>query len=148
MRTWVTRRSPRPWRKPPRPSNDCWPVVGSGCGTCSAAGKTFFNFRAGVFRFRSFNLEKELIDMWTCAKNRKHLNAYMDGELPDRARSEVERHLARCPACLLQLDGLRGLASLLRNDEVPPVPVGPDNSRSGFPTEAERSRKNIRLGVA
>jgi anti-sigma factor RsiW len=62
--------------------------------------------------------------MWTCAKNRKHLNAYMDGELPDRARREVERHLTKCPACLLQLDGLRGLAPLLRNDEVPPVPVG------------------------
>jgi len=62
--------------------------------------------------------------MWSCAKNRKHLNAYMDGELPDRALREVERHLAVCPACLLELDGLRGLAPLLGNDEVPPVPAG------------------------
>jgi anti-sigma factor RsiW len=62
--------------------------------------------------------------MWSCAKNRKHLDAYMDGELPNRALYEVERHLAGCPACLLELDGLRELAPLLGNDEVPPVPAG------------------------
>lgn len=62
--------------------------------------------------------------MWSCAKNRIHLNAYLDGELPERTRREVERHLAGCPACLLEFDGLRGLAPLLRNDEVPPVPAG------------------------
>ena len=61
--------------------------------------------------------------MWSCAQNRKHLNAYLDGELPERTRREVERHLAGCQACLLEFDGLRGLAPLLRNDEVPPVPV-------------------------
>jgi anti-sigma factor RsiW len=62
--------------------------------------------------------------MWSCAKNRKHLNAYMDGELPDRALREVERHLEGCPACRFELDGLRGLAPLLENDEVPPAPAG------------------------
>ncbi len=62
--------------------------------------------------------------MWSCAKNRKYLNAYIDGELPERTRREVERHLAGCPACLLELDGLRGLAPLLEKDEVPPVPAG------------------------
>jgi anti-sigma factor RsiW len=53
-----------------------------------------------------------------------HLNAYLDGELPERTRREVECHLAGCPACLLEFEGLRGLAPLLGNDEVPPVPVG------------------------
>jgi len=62
--------------------------------------------------------------MWSCAKNRKYLNAYIDGELPERTRREVERHLAGCPACLLELDGLRGLAPLLKKDKVPPVPAG------------------------
>ncbi|MGI6656312.1 MAG: anti-sigma factor family protein [Desulfobulbus sp.] len=52
------------------------------------------------------------------------MNAYLDGELPERKRREVERHLAGCPACHLEFDGLRGLAPLLQNDEVPPVPVG------------------------
>jgi anti-sigma factor RsiW len=78
----------------------------------------------GFFHFRSFNADKELIDMWTCTKNRKHLNAYMDGELPDQALREVERHLAGCPACLLELNRLRELAPLLEKDEVPPVPAG------------------------
>jgi len=62
--------------------------------------------------------------MWSCAKNRKYLNAYLDGELPERTRREVECHLAGCPACLLEFEGLRGLAPLLGNDEVPPVPAG------------------------
>ncbi len=62
--------------------------------------------------------------MWSCAKSRKYLNAYLDAELPERTRREVERHLAECPACRLEFDGLRGLAPLLENDEVPPVPSG------------------------
>jgi anti-sigma factor RsiW len=62
--------------------------------------------------------------MRSCAKNRKYLNAYIDSELPERTRREVERHLAGCPACLLELDGLRGLAPFLEKDEVPPVPAG------------------------
>ncbi len=62
--------------------------------------------------------------MWSCAKNRKHLNAYLDGELAERTHRKVERHLARCSACLLEFDGLRGLEPLLGNDEVPPVPAG------------------------
>jgi anti-sigma factor RsiW len=62
--------------------------------------------------------------IWSCARNRKHLNAYLDGELPERARFKVERHLDRCPACLQELDGLRGLAPFLENNDVPPVPAG------------------------
>ncbi len=62
--------------------------------------------------------------MWTCAKNQKFLNAYLDGEVPERTRREVERHLARCPTCLFEFDELRKLAPLLENDEVPPVPAG------------------------
>lgn len=62
--------------------------------------------------------------MWSCAKNRKHMNAYMDGELPERTHREVERHLAGCPACLLELEGLRGLAAFLEKDEMPPVSAG------------------------
>ncbi len=61
--------------------------------------------------------------MWSCAKHQKHLNAYLDGELPERTRRKVERHLAHCSSCRLELDGLSGLAPLLGNDEVPPVPA-------------------------
>ncbi len=62
--------------------------------------------------------------MLSCTKNRKRLNAYMDGELPERKRREVERHLAHCSVCRFELDGLRELAPLLGHDEAPPVPAG------------------------
>ena len=62
--------------------------------------------------------------MWVCTKNRKHLNAYMDGELPERTRREVERHLSECSTCRFVYDDLRRLAPFLENDEVPPVPAG------------------------
>lgn len=62
--------------------------------------------------------------MWSCAQNRKYLSGYIDSELPERTHHEVELHLAECPACLLELDGLRGLAPFLAKDEVPPVPIG------------------------
>jgi anti-sigma factor RsiW len=62
--------------------------------------------------------------MWSCAGNRKRLNAYIDGELPERTRCEVELHLAECPACRRAFDELRCLAPLLGNDEVPPLPAG------------------------
>lgn len=62
--------------------------------------------------------------MGSCARNRNHLNAYLDGELPERSRCGLERHLAECPACRRELDALRGLAPFLANDEVPPAPAG------------------------
>jgi len=61
--------------------------------------------------------------MWSCAKNRKHLNAYIDGELPNNTCREVEHHLAQCPACRIEFDGLRGLEPLLKSVEVPSVPA-------------------------
>lgn len=62
--------------------------------------------------------------MGSCAGNRKRLNALIDGELPERSRCEVERHLLECSACRREFDELRGLAPLLEKDEVPPVPAG------------------------
>lgn len=62
--------------------------------------------------------------MRSCAGNRKRLSAYIDGELPKRARISVEVHLAECPACRLVFDELRGLAPLLQKYDAPPVPAG------------------------
>ncbi len=62
--------------------------------------------------------------MWSCAKYRKHLHAYIDDELSVRTRQKIDRHLAGCPACRRELNGLLELAPLLQRDEVPPVPVG------------------------
>lgn len=62
--------------------------------------------------------------MWSCSENRKRLNAYIDGELPERTHCAVEHHLAECPKCHREFVELRRLAPFLTNDEVPPVPAG------------------------
>lgn len=79
--------------------------------------------------------------MWSCAKNQKHLNAYVDGELPDRVRREVEHHLSGCSDCALELDSLRGLAPLLMNEDVPPLPAG--LSARILTEAAVRQRRNM-----
>ena len=54
----------------------------------------------------------------------EELSAYVDGELGERARRAVERHLATCEACSSLLQELRETKSLLR--ELPQV--GPRRS--------------------
>ena len=43
----------------------------------------------------------------------EHLSAYLDGELPPRARVRLERHAAECPECRGVLGGLRRMLGLL-----------------------------------
>lgn len=44
-------------------------------------------------------------------------SAYLDGELPSDERRAVEAHVAACPGCRAELDGLRRVASRLRSLE-------------------------------
>ena len=44
---------------------------------------------------------------------REHLVAYVDGELPDGLRREVEEHLAGCPSCAQELAELEATRALL-----------------------------------
>jgi anti-sigma factor RsiW len=62
--------------------------------------------------------------MGSCARNRKRLNAYIDGELTERERRSVARHLAVCPSCRLLVTDYQGLGPALLEEEVPPVPIG------------------------
>lgn len=48
-----------------------------------------------------------------CAHRQEQLSGYVDGELTDAERLEMERHLADCPACSEQLDRVRVLAAEL-----------------------------------
>ena len=41
----------------------------------------------------------------------EHLSAYVDGDLDEGARAEVERHLRTCASCAAELDGLRRLVA-------------------------------------
>lgn len=51
----------------------------------------------------------------------RHLRAYLDDELPLPQRESVGRHLAACPQCRAELDGLVQVSNLLA--ELSPVPV-------------------------
>ena len=60
-----------------------------------------------------------------CEHIRKKLNAYMDGELPEKQRPIVEAHLASCESCRRQLEDIRGIDELFQGTlSVPPVPDG------------------------
>lgn len=54
------------------------------------------------------------------------LSAYLDGELPAGREREVEEHLAACPGCRAELDGLRSVVDHLRRLEraAPPQVLG------------------------
>jgi anti-sigma factor RsiW len=53
-----------------------------------------------------------------------HMSAYLDSELPARARSRLERHTAECPECWAVLEQLQYLLALLH--AVPPPEPGAD----------------------
>jgi anti-sigma factor RsiW len=53
-----------------------------------------------------------------------HLRAYMDDELPLPQREQLQRHLAECPQCAGEVDGLQRVERLLA--ELSPVAV-PDH---------------------
>lgn len=42
----------------------------------------------------------------------EHLSAYHDGQLDERQRSEIERHLPNCPSCSAELGQLRDLSAM------------------------------------
>ncbi|MFP4533490.1 MAG: zf-HC2 domain-containing protein [Desulfobacterales bacterium] len=60
--------------------------------------------------------------MVSCIKCRKQLNAYLDGELEDKKRAAVERHLAVCPSCRMVLQSLQDLEPALLAADVPAAP--------------------------
>lgn len=59
------------------------------------------------------------------------LSAYLDGELPGARERELEEHLAACPGCRAELDGLAAVVERLRGlDRAAPPPVlGPAVAR-------------------
>lgn len=75
----------------------------------------------------------------TCRMER-YLTAYADGELSERVRRKVERHLETCGACARELDSIVASARILRVASSPPVP----EARWGvFRTELSRSLDRV-----
>jgi len=50
------------------------------------------------------------------------LGAYLDGEVNDTVRGQIEAHLAACPDCRRELEELRQLSALLQTSPVPSSP--------------------------
>lgn len=61
--------------------------------------------------------------MSSCSRNRKRLNAYIDGELPQQAHHSVAQHLVECESCRAVLHGLRGLEPYLQTLDTPSIPA-------------------------
>lgn len=59
-----------------------------------------------------------------CAKIKRELVAYLDGELSERKVSALRSHLEQCPACKLEAEKLSASATFL--DEIEDIEPGPD----------------------
>ncbi len=60
-----------------------------------------------------------------CRKIIPYLNAYVDGEIPERRRRTVEAHLAACESCRERVEEIRETDELFQGTlAVPPVPNG------------------------
>ena len=59
-----------------------------------------------------------------CKHVTRRLDAYVTGEVSARDRVQIEAHLEGCPNCRKALARLKGMADLLGQIQVPPVPEG------------------------
>lgn len=48
-----------------------------------------------------------------CVDIRNRLHAWVDNELPETERRRIARHLAQCPACRREAEGIEQIAALL-----------------------------------
>ena len=68
---------------------------------------------------------------------RADLSAYLDGELSQRATRKLESHLATCPGCTAELEGLRETRATLRSLPEMPAPrsftLTPEMARDARP---------------
>ena len=79
----------------------------------------------------------------------RYLTAYVDGELSERLRRRVERHVARCPSCASELDSIGAFDRILQKAAPPAVSDrgwerfrhGLDAGLDGVDREAVRSRR-------
>jgi hypothetical protein len=60
----------------------------------------------------------------TCSETRDLLSAWLDQALDPHEREQVEAHLAGCPECRRELEGLRSTVTVLSRVEHPRAPVG------------------------
>jgi len=59
-----------------------------------------------------------------CEKVLSRLNAYLDGEVPEKLMREMEEHLGTCPSCSSHVERIRTMAGFLDCLTAPPLPQG------------------------
>ena len=81
----------------------------------------------------------------TCSETRDLLSAWLDQALDAHEREQVEAHLAGCPECRRELEGLRSTVTVLSRVEHPRAPVGFVDKVMGEAYPAQWYRKLGRL---
>ncbi|TVM13871.1 hypothetical protein DPQ33_18035 [Oceanidesulfovibrio indonesiensis] len=61
--------------------------------------------------------------MAMCRKYQKRLGAYLDGELSERERAAIERHLSVCSSCRASMESMKRLAPIMK--QLGPAPIPP-----------------------
>ena len=54
----------------------------------------------------------------------EHISAYIDGEVAEELRSEIDRHLETCEICSAVLDSTRNVVVLVADERVFELPTG------------------------
>ena len=75
-----------------------------------------------------------------CKKARKHLFAYLNLQLEEQTAKEIEGHIARCPLCRKEAEGLRATWNLLGSYS---IDRGFPRSHAWHPRENGQSREKI-----
>ena len=58
-----------------------------------------------------------------CSSVRKNLSAFLDNELSNGKRGQIEAHISECVDCHRELGKLRGMIGLISNTEHPDTPA-------------------------
>ena len=74
----------------------------------------------------------------TCSQFLEELNDYLDDELDEAMRSELERHLSKCPDCRVIWDTTRKTVQIFKGLE--PYPISPRLESRLLETLARKAR--------
>lgn len=78
-----------------------------------------------------------------CSKTRQKLDAYLSGEVGERERARIERHLASCTECREALEHARQLHTVLGRKGTPPLPEGFHDRLMGRAEEHMHNRGSV-----
>lgn len=62
--------------------------------------------------------------MLTCSQFLQELSDYLDEEVRDDVRRELEKHMAECPNCWVMVDTTKKTLSIYKKLEPDPLPEG------------------------